>query len=257
MRRRVEAAGLMLVVVAALAAGCAGEDSGGDDAVRVTFAPDHVGGYFPQGMSSGLRRITVTLDPLPTDALYVRILDTGGILDVDALDIEANEDGSFYAYYGIATWKDPGGYEGALRLQLCQDPACADDVPLRGASLPYDITITPRVTTAGTATLRVDGVEQDGVGGTHDANGMRLYAVTMPSGASLEIETTFDVVQWSWTTGYQSATVATEPSERRLFRAAISLTDPNASQETTWVRALAADGQLVRVDVTVTASPAR
>lgn len=50
----------------------------------------------------------------------------------------------------------PGTYTGNLRLHLCKDLACAQEYSVSGASLPYTVTILPRLQ----LTVFVDGVLQ-------------------------------------------------------------------------------------------------
>lgn len=260
MQRAVEVLRQVTVVLSVALAACGGDDSApggaGTDTsgafVRVTFSPSELVAYRRAGEAPAYYRVKVTLDPLPVDAAFVQVTDPDGVVDTDTLEVEANPDGSYFAYVGIPGEAAPGTYEGALLLKLCRDGACADEIPLVGSSLPYRVTITPQATTTATAVIRVNGIAQD-LASTLDATGARHYAVTVRSGAKLEVSVPYDPVVWSYASGFTSATVERDPaSSRRTFIATLRLTNPDADAETTRISALAEDGQLIQADVTVT-----
>lgn len=232
--------------------GCSGGggDDGADPGARVTYAPDSLLDYVPAGEVQGLQRFHVTIEPYPEGVQAVRVLDPQHVVAEVSYEFATD---AFDAYVRVSSALAPGTYDGVLTLQLCRDVACADPIPLDGAELPYHVVITPRVVTTADAILRVDGAVVPDVAASLDADGGRHWALDVTAGSTFELEIPFDAVSWSFMSGYDHATLQPERTgSRRLFRAVVDLTDPLAASESTYVRALAADGQLVYADLTVT-----
>jgi hypothetical protein len=144
-----------------------------------------------------------------------------------------------------------GMYTGTFTLQLCKDPGCAAVYPLTGGSLSYRITITPQVTTTATATIKINDVVQAVAAGPPDVNGAVHYVFSIPTGATLELDTSIAMVSWSYVTTFGAPTVTPFPlTSFSVFRATVALSVPSLSTVST-IRALAADGQAIYFDLTV------
>jgi hypothetical protein len=211
----------------------------------MTFTPASLGGYYRQGEGGG-PVVNARVNPVPNATVYVRVLDPGHLLVPGPVSVTDNGNGNFSAFLPVNTNQPIGAYSGALTVELCKDPACASAYSLSGNSLPYSIHLTGHPTATATAVVRVNGADS-GTGGTIDPNGDRSYAVTMTSGQTLEIDSTVDIVRWSWSSPYVAPLPLLNP---HTFRATLTL-PPGFTSSALTISEMAADGQGINVHVTL------
>jgi hypothetical protein len=190
--------------------------------------------------------VNVRVNPIPSEAVFVRVLDSGHILVPGPVGITENPDGTFFALLPVNTNQSIGAYSGTLSLELCKDAACAGKYLLSGGTLPYLINLTGHPTATATAVVRVNGVDS-GTGGAIDLNGDRSYDVAMTSGQTLEIVSTVDMVRRSWSSPYLTA--LSLPSQS-TYRATVTL-PPGVTSSALTISLMAADGQGINVHVTL------
>ena len=171
-------------------AGCGGggEDGGGDGSIQVTCSPARITTYLTSWETGQGLVVRASLSPVPGTS-YPQILDSGSVLVAGSTYVTENSDGTFSANLPIRNDLAPGTYTGTFTLRLCKDYACTGTYPLTGNVVPYTIKKTPPATTTATADFKVDGVSA-GTGGAVDGNGVKHYAVSVPTGSVLETATT-------------------------------------------------------------------
>ena len=245
-------AAVALGILVATSAGCGGGGDGDQGGMHISFNPSHLSGYFPV-WELGTTQLLVTgaVSPAPSGTAYVDVLDSGSLIVLASVGISGNADGSFTATLPLRGDLAPGTHTGSLTVKICRDNLCANPYQLDGGTIPYAITVTPEVTTTATADLLVDGVTQTGTGGATDGFGVRNYSVSMPTGSLLEIDTSIPIMTWSGG-GVGNPTVQITSMALQKLTARLSLGIPADISETTSFEALAADGQMFDVHVTVT-----
>jgi hypothetical protein len=241
---------LLSLAAAACGGGGDGSSGGGGDAIQVTCSPSRITSYFASWETGRRVGVRATLSPTPASA-FPQLVDSGNVLVPGSVTVLQSNDGSFSVSLPLRDDLSTGQHTGTFTLRMCTDYACTATYPLTGNVIPYTITKTPPATTTATADLKVNGASS-GTGGTVDGNGVKHYAVSVPSGATLQTVTTVNIVSWSFVSGAGHPTVQYTGVAPTQMSAVLTLSVPADTSETTTLRALAGDGQMFEVAVTVT-----
>jgi hypothetical protein len=240
-----------------LAAGCGGSSGdgggggGGSDAIHVSYSWSPLVWWIPVwGVGGYSLVVSATVAPVPTTPTYVFLLDSGNVVVPGSVTVTANGNGSYSAHLPLKNTLVAGSHAGTFTLQLCRDAACASPYTLTGASVPYTLNVTPQVTTTATAVIKVGGATQ-AITATVDGNGVKHYAVSVPTGSLLEMQTSIDIVSWTYS-GAGTLPAQTGGSVTpTTYDTTLSLSVPTDTSEALTVRGLAADGQEFSFDLTV------
>jgi hypothetical protein len=251
---RLRKAVLALAAGSCVLLGCGGSSGGdgGSDAIHVSFNRNPIVNWVPVRMAGGYSlSVSATLNPVPTTTPYVFVLDSGNVLAPGSVTVTANQNGSYSAALPLRSNLVAGSYEGNFTLKLCRDMGCSTPYTLTGATLPYTLNITPQATTTATALIKVGGVTQ-AIPPTLDGYGVKHYAISVPTGSTLDMQTSMDIASWTFSGS------GTLPTQRYVsvttsgYAGTFSLTVPTDTSEAMKLRGLAADGQEFSFDLTVT-----
>lgn len=97
--------------------------------------------------------LSATLDPVPAERVYPVLVADRPVIVPGPAGVLRQPDGSYRTIVTTDRALPPGTHTGTLTLDLCRNPACTDAWALRGASLPYTITVEPPVVLS----VQVDG----------------------------------------------------------------------------------------------------
>lgn len=136
------------------ALGACGSGSG-ESPIEITFNPASLTASYAQGEIAPWLSLTATLSRVPTDTVFVALVEDARVLASTQLSITPNYDGKSFSttLWPLCTLA-PGTYSGTFTLWLCHDGACQNKYPLNGNTLPYRFSVS-----SGTLiTAAVDGV---------------------------------------------------------------------------------------------------
>lgn len=247
-----------LVTASALVLGLAACGGGGSDApadpnaIQITYAPNpFITTAFDDALSTSPCE-RVTLSPVPTQSVMVRVSDSGVAWRPGPLSIARQPDGTFLACLQYQPALVPGFHTGTLTVELCKDATCAQPYTLSQSQLPYQVTVYHVVTGQPPldAVIKLDGVVttdvSPGVSGDE-----RTYAVRMRSGQTLEVDSTEPFVTVSYNPSGSTASLSFVSMQQATV--VMKATLPGGlSSGTNELRGRTADGQTIRVGVTVT-----
>jgi hypothetical protein len=244
---------LAACLVAALAACGGGSDAPADpNALQISYSsnPLRTSTFDDSLSSSPCER--VTLSPVPTQSVTVRVTDSGATWQPGPLSVYTQPDGTFLACLHYQSTLVAGSHTGTLTVQICKDTACAQPYTLSQPVLPYEVMVYHVVTGQPPldAVIKLDGVVTPDVSAGVSGD-VRTYAVTMRSGHTLEVDPSEAFVQVGYNrSGYTAplSMVSMQPTA-----VVVSATLPaglSSGTNTLWGRSV--DGQTIEVAVTVT-----
>jgi len=157
--------------------------------------------------------VMATLSSLPSGAVYPVIGEDKAIFVTGSTVIARNSSTSFTATLVPDVTLAPGVYTGTLTLLLCKDQACATQYPITGASLPYEVTVTPQLST----TVKINGVVQPQV-----LVSTTRASYTIRSGQTIEMDSNIPIT-WNYTSGPGSVVVTPISTTPTVFQASVTM----------------------------------
>ncbi len=135
---RVPAMRMVLSGVVAVLAGCGGGGGGGGGGISLTFNPGTLTASFYEGDAQQLT-VEATAQGSSSGTVYIRIIDSSGVLQSTNPQITAEPGGSYQVVLQAATTLSVGTHSGAFQITLCSDSACTGSEG--NATLPYSLTV--------------------------------------------------------------------------------------------------------------------
>jgi hypothetical protein len=144
---------LLLVLCA-----CGGD---GDGSIQVSYNPAALVASYRQGEITPTLPVSATLSETPAGPVYVALVQDKAVLQDTQLSVSSSPDGkTFFTTLQPSCMLAPGVHSGALTLLMCSDSACLHPIPLRGAVLPYQFSVSSGTLITGA----IDGVTQPTTG---------------------------------------------------------------------------------------------
>jgi hypothetical protein len=143
-------------MVLALMTGACGGRGGG---IGVSWDPQTLTASFQQGARVPQLVVRAKLSSVPSQSVYVAVVDDGGGFAGSSLTVSQESSDTFVGYIEPNTLLSLGTHRGTLALHLCNDQACASEISISGGSIPYTLTVSEGFYLK----VSVDGVEVPGV----------------------------------------------------------------------------------------------
>lgn len=228
-----------MVFAAMTLSACGGGDSSSPD-MTVSFNPSALSAKGFQGQQANgnaFQDSTVTVQAAVSGTasgiVYARVVDSGQGFGGGALNVSSVGSGRYSATLRPNMTLVPGTYTGSLTLQLCKDAGCASQYTTAGATLPYTVTISPR--------LSVDVyVNSTFVGTTLSGPTLSLQSA-IPNNSTVEFRSNVPV-QWQYSSGPGFIGVTVNPSATSTDWKATLVRPANASIDSIDLNAVAQDG---------------
>lgn len=98
-----------------------------------------------QAVSQPAANLVITPSSPLVGAIYVLATADAQVLAPGAYSAGAGPNGTLYLSLPFNPNLSPGTYTGNITLRFCRDPACATEIAVTGARIPYVVTVNPAI----------------------------------------------------------------------------------------------------------------